>query len=73
MALAPWEDIEEDTTLISALQDWLMTQPDLQARVSDAAAHFKVEPERIRQAAGDGQWLGLMDHADGEYVFVDGE
>ena len=58
--------IEIDATLISRLQDWLMTQPNMQARVSEAASHFGVETERIRQAAEDGQWLGLMDHTDGE-------
>lgn len=69
--MEPWDDIEEDTTLIDKLQSWLMTQPDIQASVTDAARHFGVEPDRIRQAARDGYWLGLAD--GGEMVFADGE
>jgi hypothetical protein len=73
MALQPWEDIEEDATLIDRLQSWLMKQPDIQAKITDAAAHFNVKPDRIRQAAQDGYWLGTIMHRDGEYVFAEGE
>lgn len=69
----PWEDIDVDATLISSLQDWLVTQPSMQARVEDAARHFGVEEIRIRQAASDGHWLGVMRFEGVDYVFADGE
>lgn len=72
--MKPWDDIEEDTTLIDRLQSWLAKQPNLQVRVSDAAHHFGVPTERIEQAARDGYWLGL-DRFDNDvpYVFADGD
>jgi hypothetical protein len=71
--LQPWEDIQEDTTLIDRLQSWLMTQPGLCAKVTDAAHHFGVEPVRIEQAAAAAYWLGLEKLDGVEHVFADGE
>lgn len=71
--MQPWEDIEEDTTLISRLEGWLGTLPNKQAKVSDAAHHFGVETVRIDQAAQDSWCLALAKSVvDGEmYVCVD--
>lgn len=71
---APWEDIEEDTTLINKLTWWLAHEtPTGMARIEDAAEHFGVETIRIVQAATDGQWLGFETHDGVKYVVADGD
>ncbi len=69
----PWEDIDEDTTLMGELEKWLMTRNGLHASVADAAAHFGVRPERIEQAAGAHYWMGIDNALGVPTVFIDGE
>lgn len=73
-ALPPWEDITEQTTLMSKMETWLMTQPNLWAPVRSAAAHFGVSVDEIEQAAQDHYWMFLHKGEAGVvYVGLDGE
>jgi len=73
--MQPWEDIQEDATLMDRLETWLGTRQHMQAKIHEAAAHFGVEPERIQQAARESWCLALVNSlVDGaQYVCVDSD